>query len=356
MKIRITLACIIAFASTLLAQTVPSLMNYQGRLTDEAGTPLPDGTYRLAFRLHSNAVFVPSETLIWGREYEATVLGGVFNVVLGATGGGEVEETPAVSDLTFAFSEPNRFLELRIVRDAAGNITPRTILPRQQLLSSPYAFTAASLIKEFQEALNPPGTIVAYGGSNIPDGWLLCDGRALSSSQHPRLFAAIGTGWGSGIPSTTNNFNLPDLRGLFLRGVNNGRNDGYQDADASSRTNSVPIGRPSTGGLVSGNPGPLVGSLQLDQLPSHRHRWGVVGTESTPRERTLRTWNIGGSLFTFLYDNSENNLQSDNDSPHDNFKEAGPSGASLYTDPASTFGVVGQTYPRNAAVNYIIKY
>ena len=65
----------------------------------------------------------------------------------------------------------------------------------------------------------PIGTINAYGGTTAPEGWLLCQGQALSRIEYKDLFAVIGTNFGSGDGSTT--FNLPDLRGEFLRGAGN---------------------------------------------------------------------------------------------------------------------------------------
>ena len=63
----------------------------------------------------------------------------------------------------------------------------------------------------------PLGTINAIGGSTAPDGWLLCQGQAVSRTDYSDLFAVIGTSFGSGDGSTT--FNVPDLRGEFLRGA-----------------------------------------------------------------------------------------------------------------------------------------
>ena len=60
------------------------------------------------------------------------------------------------------------------------------------------------------------GTIVAFGGSVAPSGWLLCDGSAVSRTTFADLFTTIGTRWGIGDGTTT--FNLPDLRGRFLHG------------------------------------------------------------------------------------------------------------------------------------------
>lgn len=63
----------------------------------------------------------------------------------------------------------------------------------------------------------PIGTINAYGGTTAPEGWLLCQGQALSRTDYADLFSVIGTNFGSGDGSTT--FNIPDLRGEFLRGA-----------------------------------------------------------------------------------------------------------------------------------------
>ena len=73
----------------------------------------------------------------------------------------------------------------------------------------------------------PPGAIAPFGGdaAMIPGGWLLCDGDGFSIADQPDLFAAIGTSWGDGpddgtCQSTPScDFNLPDLRGTFLRGL-----------------------------------------------------------------------------------------------------------------------------------------
>jgi microcystin-dependent protein len=51
-------------------------------------------------------------------------------------------------------------------------------------------------------------------------GWLKCNGAAVSRSTYAVLFAAIGTLYGAGDGTTT--FNLPDYRGEFLRGLDDG--------------------------------------------------------------------------------------------------------------------------------------
>lgn len=61
----------------------------------------------------------------------------------------------------------------------------------------------------FLDAL-PIGVIMEYGGSTAPDNWMLCQGQAISRTTYSRLFAVIGTAFGSGDGTTT--FNVPDFR------------------------------------------------------------------------------------------------------------------------------------------------
>ncbi|WP_208438413.1 phage tail protein [Bartonella vinsonii] len=68
----------------------------------------------------------------------------------------------------------------------------------------------------------PSGFIGTFAMQALPYGWLVCDGSAYSRSLYSDLFAAIGTVWGSGDGYRT--FNVPDLRGMFLRGFDDGRN------------------------------------------------------------------------------------------------------------------------------------
>jgi microcystin-dependent protein len=64
------------------------------------------------------------------------------------------------------------------------------------------------------------GTIQMFGGTTPPNGWLICDGSAVSRATYSLLFDVIGTIWGDGDNSTT--FNLPDLRGRAPIGAGTG--------------------------------------------------------------------------------------------------------------------------------------
>jgi microcystin-dependent protein len=112
----------------------------------------------------------------------------------------------------------------------------------------------------------PSGTIVSFGGRNIPQGWLLCDGREISRSSYAILYLSIDSVWGNGNGTTT--FNLPDLRGQFLRGVSGTSN---VDPDTTIRTQK----------FSGGNSGNRVGSYQGDEIKSHNHSIQQVGQSSS---------------------------------------------------------------------------
>ena len=67
----------------------------------------------------------------------------------------------------------------------------------------------------------PAGTVDYFANVTVPNGYLECNGQAVNRITYAELFAAIGTLYGAGDGSTT--FNVPDLRGEFIRGADNGR-------------------------------------------------------------------------------------------------------------------------------------
>lgn len=83
-----------------------------------------------------------------------------------------------------------------------------------------------------------PGDYKMIAGSTIPDGWLLCNGAAVSRTTYAKLFAAIGTRYGSGNGSTT--FNLPNFNGRHVLGTTNTGNLGsYVSAGLPDITGSI---------------------------------------------------------------------------------------------------------------------
>ena len=64
------------------------------------------------------------------------------------------------------------------------------------------------------------GMVQVFAMNAAPTGWINCDGGPVSRTVYSSLFAAIGTTYGAGDASTT--FNVPDLRGYFVRGFSDG--------------------------------------------------------------------------------------------------------------------------------------
>jgi len=88
------------------------------------------------------------------------------------------------------------------------------------------------------------GSLIDYCGPTAPDGYLACNGSAVSRTVYASLYEAIGVTWGSGDGSTT--FNVPDFRGVFIYGANG----------------SNPVG--TLGGSATA-------TLDVGNLPAHNH-------------------------------------------------------------------------------------
>jgi microcystin-dependent protein len=115
--------------------------------------------------------------------------------------------------------------------------------------------TTAKLTSEIASSLVPSGAVMAFAMNGAPTGWLAANGSAVSRTTYSALWTALGTTsspYGQGDGSTT--FNLPDLRGYFVRG---------------SGTNSD--------GTESGT----FGAKQSDEIKSHTHTTGQTGTGTT---------------------------------------------------------------------------
>lgn len=115
----------------------------------------------------------------------------------------------------------------------------------------------------------PIGTIVAWAGNKtqLPDGWLICNGDKIAYGKYHELCEILSDRWG---PTTVDNnvikeASLPDLRGMFLRGVNEQRNDVFLDPDANNR---IYINSKQPSSFRSNE----VGSYQRDSIASHTHK------------------------------------------------------------------------------------
>jgi hypothetical protein len=223
------------------------------------------------------------------------------------------------------------------------SVEGQTLSPNQPLNANAYsmvantvvdgAITYAKLAPNVQAVVVPPGVVAAYDGSVAPTGWLLCDGSAVNRTTYAGLFAVIGINHGSGDGTST--FNLPDYRGRFLRGQDQGTG---RDPGASSR------GAMNAGGNV----GDAIGSIE----------GGATQMPNTPFVTTVS----GAHTHQYLRPIHGNGDQTGSNGTNwviagDQYGTTGePEGT---PDGAHSHGIVGgdnETRPVNASVNYIIKY
>ena len=125
------------------------------------------------------------------------------------------------------------------------------------------------------------GTVTAYAGATVPTNWLECNGAAISRTTYAALFAAIGVLWGVGDGSTT--FNLPDMRGEFLRGWDNGRGVDSGRALASSQTDEFESHTHSVTGYAGVNGATYRIDSGVTSGESGNSTGSTGGTETRPR-------------------------------------------------------------------------
>jgi microcystin-dependent protein len=120
-----------------------------------------------------------------------------------------------------------------------------------------------SSFQGLQSSITPIGVIRLFAGSTAPNGWLICNGDAVSRSAYSDLFKIIGTTYGSGNSNST--FTLPDMRGRCPIGVGTG-------ASLTART-------------LGSNVGAETATLSEANMASHTHT-ASVGTESVTHTHT----------------------------------------------------------------------
>jgi len=309
----LSILLIMIISSQAHATDVPGIINYRGSLETAQG----DGRYGVAFRIYDNDS-LDSSGLVWSRFVNVNVENGCFNVLLSNDAKLVDGDSPSVNNLGYAFGGSERYLKLTILTYNDNPIDNPPDIPTQRITSIPYAFNAFNGV--------PVGTILAFGGivGNIPEGWELCDGRALSSQEYKyeALYNAIATAWGDGTsgdlanPPTTD-FNLPDLQGMFLRGA------------GSHGTQTMASGDSFSGGNV--------GLFDSDKLQGHLHTMNV---------RMASGYSGGGSVTSGDFHSTESFTSFFGASSH----AIGP--LSSYGSPRVGY----ETKPASYSVLYIIKY
>lgn len=164
------------------------------------------------------------------------------------------------------------------------------------------------------------GTIVPFGGSSLPAGYLFCDGSAVSRSAYSTLFGIIGTSYGSGDGSTT--FNIPDLRGRVVAGKDN------MGGSTAARLTATTIS--PNGTTLGANGGEETHTLVTAELPSHGHDvrgstsgvWNtVVALKANDAINIAGDNNAGGGSSGYVTNNSASNpyvSPTGSNTPHNN--------------------------------------
>ena len=170
----------------------------------------------------------------------------------------------------------------------------------------------------------PTGAVFCVAVATIPTGYLECNGAAVSRTTYAALFSFIGTQYGAGNGSST--FNLPDLRGEFVRGFDNGRG---VDSGRS-------IGSSQSGQNLSHDHDADASATSNVSDPGHRHPSRGYGNDDD-----------GGNQYT----------GSGNNDVRSNAIEDATTGISVATNVSIDVDNDGgnEARPRNVAMMYIIK-
>lgn len=180
----------------------------------------------------------------------------------------------------------------------------------------------------------PSGAVQEFAGSTAPEGWLMCDGAEISRTTYAALFSVIGTTYGVGDGSTT--FNLPDLRGEFIRGLDNmGTAAGAKGKDS----------------------GRALGSQQSHQMPQHDHGGGE---HAHMEGNDYQGFGVYGSADASSSSNrsAQGGVFSSNNKPltsHPVDKNTGLDLVGNLIQNAGGTSNSSETRPENVAMNFIIK-
>lgn len=310
---RIIIFCISLFTTfAIFAQNSGLGFNYQAVVRNNDGLLLANSNVTLRVSLYPGQM-AASPTWVETHAVQTDSFG-TFGITVG-------HGTRATTSLVTNFSDINFaavyfWMKIEIMEGSSYRLVSYAQLP-----SAPYCEVAHNA------AAVPVGCIMPFAGpvANIPAGWMLCDGTAISRTTYANLYNVVGVAWGTGDGSST--FNLPDLRGMFLRGL--AGSDTVGDPDANRRLANA----------RGGNSGNNVGSYQGDAIRNITGACGTFGGENRgnlPDRGAL--WRETGSCKNTGSDCNGSGIRSVN------------------IDASRVVPVGSDNRPKNVAVNYIIKY
>lgn len=232
--------------TVLSAQDIPQLINYQGFITDKDGTAL-SGDYKIIFSLYDRP---QGGDPIWQETHNAVrVENGMLNILLGSVD----------STLNTDVLSGKRYMGIKVGDD-------NELSPRLHLASVPYSLKSeestradsstysihadkayaldapdgdpqnavfvdndgnaevAGRVKDMTGFILPVGSVLPFAGdTSLIEGWLVCDGSAISRTTYADLFQVIGITYGGGDGVST--FNLPNLQGRIPVGFDGGQTE-----------------------------------------------------------------------------------------------------------------------------------
>jgi microcystin-dependent protein len=206
---------------------------------------------------------------------------------------------------------------------ATGNVVRATITPAEQI---------------------PTGSMMPFAGAAaaLPTGWLICDGASLLRASYPALFTVIGTAHGA---ADGTHFNVPDLRGRFLRGLDAAQG---RDPDVAGRTASK----------TGANTGDNVGSLQGHAFQTHTHTVTDPTHNHTQNAHShlMGTALTGGGGADRGSQVGTTNVSTAATTPTNNAASTGITNQNAAASGTHSQTSANESRPVNIAVNYIIKY
>lgn len=147
------------------------------------------------------------------------------------------------------------------------------------------AAAAATAAQTTANAAAQPGKVSAFARSTPPTGWLACDGSVISQTTYAALYGACGTFYNDGTEAA-GTFRIPDLRGAFIRGVDNGRGldpsrafGSYQADELAAHVHS--ISPPTSGG--TGGQGLSATGSDVGETITPFDSGSAGGTETRPK-------------------------------------------------------------------------
>jgi len=225
------------------------------------------------------------------------------------------------------------------------------------------------------------GSIMAFATETPPDGWIECNGQAVSRATYARLFQKIGIIFGNGDGSAT--FNLPDLRGVFVRGLDKGRKldakrklGSYQDDYMQSHTHKD-LGHSHGGSVSSDGTHKHNGKSDTDGNHSHSGNTDINGEhthefdghgnnpydvpnhkrESSKSSGNLYTKKSGIHSHFFLTNSAGShyhNLTIDSAGSHSHSLSVNTGSATISNPTDCRHG--NETRPKNVALLFCVKY